>query len=135
MGNNSLFFVKDAGPANARALSDARFPGGVEAGRDVGARLIKPFERGRSRWQRTRALCKFNGGKERRAILLSEQLSTTHRMPAMQDGTLTASPSIKCMIHNALDTHEFNCFDSLIIYKHNYSLAARMMSGTYFVAR
>ena len=37
----------------------------MKAGRGFRARSIKPFERGRPGLRRTRALWKFNGGKER----------------------------------------------------------------------
>ena len=50
-------------PRNVSALSDARFHEGVKAGTVLGARSIKPFERSRPWLRRTRALCKFNGGK------------------------------------------------------------------------
>ena len=52
-------------PINVSALSDARCGGGVNAGRGLRARSIKPFERSRPWLRRTRALCKFNCGKER----------------------------------------------------------------------
>ena len=51
------------GLINVSALSGARFHESVKAGRVLDARSIKPFERSRPWLRRTRALCKFNGGK------------------------------------------------------------------------
>jgi hypothetical protein len=52
-------------PINVRALSDARSREEVNTGRELCARSIKPFERGRPWLRRTRVLWKFNGGKKR----------------------------------------------------------------------
>ena len=49
---------------NASALSDARFGGGANPGRDLRARSIKPFGGSRPCLRRTRALWEFKCGKE-----------------------------------------------------------------------
>jgi hypothetical protein len=53
-------------PLNASALPDARSRYGVNAGGELCAHPVKPFGRGRPWLRWTRALCKFNRGKERR---------------------------------------------------------------------
>src|ERR1700691_2671298 len=52
-------------PTNAGALPDARSRRGVNGGGEFCARPVKPFGGGRPRLRWTRALCKFNGAKER----------------------------------------------------------------------
>ncbi len=55
-----------AGVVRDSALPDARSRSGVNGGGEFCARPVKPFGGGRPWLRWTRALCKFNGGKERR---------------------------------------------------------------------
>src|SRR5271168_2940441 len=100
---------------NASALPDARFRRGVNGGEELCARPVKPFGRGRPWLRRTRALCKFNGGKERcwsarrlchRAQhltrwgnLLAAATKYLEKLEAVEPGEEAARPSTHALAH------------------------------------